>query len=239
MIADNPDVEPNKLEEGAKIIISKPGAMVNLEVSQLVTSNEKIKHKVIEKKTDEMYEGEEEVQEEGHNGKRVVTSRIETVNGREVSNTAIVEIVESQPKTEVVLVGTAERPPSIGDGSFIWPAAAGTYRISSEYGWRWGRLHAGIDMACSPGTNVYASNAGIVTYAGHHPTYGNLVIIDHQTGYETRYAHNTSLLVSVGDEVYEGQHIAESGNTGRSTGPHIHFEVHWGGSSHNPREVLP
>ena len=239
LLALNPDVDPKKLEVGSKVKVTKPSAMVNMEVSQLVTSDEKIKHKVIEEKTDDLYEGEEEIKEEGKDGKRVVTSRIETVNGKEVGNTAIVEIVESQPKTEVVLVGTAERPPSIGDGSFIWPAKSGTYRISSEYGWRWGRLHAGIDLACSPGTNVYASNGGIVTYAGYHPTYGNLVMIDHQTGYETRYAHNSKLLVSVGDEVYEGQHIAESGNTGRSTGPHIHWEVHWGGSSHNPREVLP
>ena len=161
--AANPDVDTKNLVPGSKIKVVKPGAMVTMEVSQLVTSDEDIKHKVIEEKTDEMYEGEVEVKEEGEDGKRVVTSRIQTVNGKEIDSTAIVEIVEKQPKTEVLLVGTAERPPSIGDGSFIWPAASGTYRISSEYGWRWGRLHAGIDMACSPGTNVYASNGGIVT----------------------------------------------------------------------------
>ena len=235
----NPDANPKKLEVGSKITIVKPGAMVTLEVSQLITDTEKIKHEVKEEKTDEMYEGETEIKVEGENGKRVVTSRVETINGKEIANTDIVEIVKSKPVTEVVLVGTAERPPSVGDGKFIWPAASGTYRISSEYGARWGRNHNGIDMACPQGTNVMAADGGIVIWAGYKGSFGNLVIIDHQNGYETYYAHNSSLLVSVGDEVYEGMHIAESGNTGRSTGPHIHFEVRTGGAPYNPRNYLP
>ena len=239
LLAANPDVDPKKLEVGSKLTIIKPGAMVNMEVSQLITSNQKIKHKVIEKKTDEMYEGDKEVQTEGKNGKRVVTSRIQTVNGKEIGNTAIVEIVKSQPVTEVLLVGTAERPPSVGDGKYIWPAKSGTYRISSEYGARWGRNHNGIDMACPQGTDVLAADGGIVTWAGYKGSFGYLVIIDHQNGYETYYAHNSQLLVSAGDEVYEGMHIAESGNTGRSTGPHIHFEVRTGGVPYNPRNYLP
>ncbi len=235
----NPEVNPKKLEVGSKLTVIKPGAMVNLEVSQLVTVNEKIKHKVIEKKTEDMYEGDTEVKKEGKNGKRVVTSRIQTVNGKEIANTAIVEIVESKPVAEILLVGTAERPPSVGDGKFIWPLNSGTYRISSEYGARWGRNHNGIDLACPQGTDVHAADGGIVTWAGYKGSFGYLVIIDHQNGYETYYAHNSELLVSVGDEVYEGMHIAESGNTGRSTGPHCHFEVRTGGVPYNPRNYLP
>jgi murein DD-endopeptidase MepM/ murein hydrolase activator NlpD len=239
LLAANPDVNPKALKEGNKITVIKPGAMVNMEVSKLVTVDEKIKHKVIEKKTDEMYEGDTEVKKEGKNGKRVVTSRIQTINGKEIANTAIVEIVKSKPVTEVLLVGTAERPPSIGDGKYRWPLDPGTYRISSEFGARWGRNHNGIDLACPTGTNVYAADGGIVTWAGYKGTFGNLVIINHQNGYETYYAHNSQLLVSVGDEVYEGMHIAESGNTGRSTGPHCHFEVRTGGVPYNPRNYLP
>ena len=239
LLALNPDANPKKLEVGSKLKITKSGAMVTMEVSQLITENEKIKHEVIEEKTDELYEGETQVKKEGENGKRVVTSRIETVNGKEVANTAIVEVIKSQPTTEVLLVGTAERPPSVGDGKFIWPAESGTYRISSEFGARWGRNHNGIDLACPQGTNVRAADGGIVTWAGYKGSFGNLVIINHQNGYETYYAHNSKLLVSQGDEVYEGMHIAESGNTGRSTGPHIHFEVRTGGTPHNPRNYLP
>ncbi len=235
----NPEANPKKLEVGNKINIVKPGAMVTLEVSQLITANEKIKHEVIEEETDQMYEGETEIKKEGKNGKRVVTSRIQTINGKEVENTAIVQIVESKPVTEVLLVGTAERPPSVGDGVFIWPLASGTYRVSSEFGGRWGRNHNGIDLACPQGTDVRAADGGIVVWAGYKGSFGNLVIIDHQNGYETYYAHNSQLLVSTGDEVYEGMHIAESGNTGRSTGPHCHFEVRTGGTPHNPRNYLP
>ena len=235
----NPEVNPKKLEVGSKLTVIRPGAMVNLEVSQLVTVNEKIKHKVIEKKTEDMYEGDTEVKKEGKNGKRVVTSRVQTVNGKEIANTAIVEIVESKPVAEILLVGTAERPPSVGDGKFIWPLESGTYRISSEFGARWGRNHNGIDLACPQGTDVHAADGGIVTWAGYKGSFGYLVIIDHQNGYETYYAHNSELLVSVGDEVYEGMHIAESGNTGRSTGPHSHFEVRTGGVPYNPRNYLP
>ena len=237
LLALNPDADPKKLEVGSELKITKSGAMVTMEVSQLITSSEKIKHEVIEKKTDEMYEGDEEVQKEGKNGVRVVTAKVERVNGKTSTETPIVEIVEKQPKKEVVLVGTAERPPTIGDGKFIVPTT-GSYRISSEFGWRWGRNHNGIDMACSVGTNVIAADGGTVTWAGYKGSFGNLVIIDHQNGYETYYAHNSKLLVSAGDKVYEGQHIAESGNTGRSTGPHIHFEIRVNGTPKNPRNWI-
>ena len=94
-------------------------------------------------------------------------------------------------------------------------------------------------MGCPVGSNVLAADGGTVTYAGYSGAYGYLVIIDHQNGMETRYAHNSSLLVSKGDKVYQGQHIAESGNTGRSTGPHCHFEIRVNGVAKNPINYLP
>lgn len=235
----NPNVNTEKMEEGGELLIITPGPMITMEASQLVTYQEQIAFQVIETKSADMYQGDSKITQKGKNGVRVVTARVESTNGQITETTPIVEIVESQPVTQYVTVGTAKRPPSIGDGKFIWPAYKGTYRISSEYGWRWGRLHAGIDMACSVGTDVLAADGGVVTKAGRHPTYGLLVVIDHQNGYETYYAHNSKLLVSVGDKVYEGYHIAESGNTGRSTGPHIHFEVHVNGNPKNPRGYLP
>ena len=116
---------------------------------------------------------------------------------------------------------------------------AGGYTVTSEFGQRWGRLHAGLDLGCPVGSNVRAADGGTVIQAGYHPSYGYLVVIDHQNGMETYYAHNSQLLVSVGDKVYQGQQIAESGNTGRSTGPHCHFEIHVNGSAVNPRNYLP
>lgn len=235
----NPTVDPKKLEVGSEMTISTRGPMVTMEASQLITYEEQIAFEVIETKTADMYEGDKKITQKGQNGVRVVTARVESTNGEITQSTPVVEIVESQPTEQKVLVGTAKRPPSIGDGKFIWPAAKGSFRVSSEFGWRWGRLHAGIDLACSVGTDVLAADGGTVTFAGYHKTYGNLVIIDHHNGYETYYAHNSKLLVSKGDKVYEGYHIAESGNTGRSTGPHIHLEIHVNGTAKNPRGYLP
>ena len=94
-------------------------------------------------------------------------------------------------------------------------------------------------MGCSTGNDVLASDGGTVVHAGWMGGYGNLVIIDHQNGVQTYYAHNSSLIVSVGDQVFQGQHIAEAGNTGNSFGSHIHFGVNVNGEFHNPREFLP
>ena len=107
---------------------------------------------------------------------------------------------------------------------FIWPTR-GT--ISSGYGWRWGRMHRGVDIAAATGTPIVASAPGVVEQAGwNNGGYGNLVDIRHPDGSLTRYAHNSRLLVQAGQQVEQGQPIAEMGSTGYSTGPHLHFEIH-------------
>lgn len=121
----------------------------------------------------------------------------------------------------------------MGNGQFGWPVP-GHGRISSPFGQRWGRLHAGIDIPVPVGTPVYASDAGTVIHAGYSGAYGVLVKIKHNDTYETRYGHNSQLKVSSGQTVTKGQLIALSGNTGRSTGPHVHFEVRENGNPKNP-----
>ena len=105
---------------------------------------------------------------------------------------------------------------------FVWPVHG---VLTSGYGWRWGRMHEGIDLAVSSGTPVVAAAAGTVIVAGWMGGYGNLVVVDHGNGISTAYGHNTSVTVGVGQSVAQGQLIAYSGNTGHSTGPHVHFEV--------------
>ncbi len=119
--------------------------------------------------------------------------------------------------------------------AFAWPTKG---RISSRYGSRWGRMHYGLDLAVSTGTPVRAAADGRVTWSGSRGTYGNLVIIDHGTSVETRYAHNSRLAVKSGDQVKRGQIIAYSGNTGRSTGPHVHFEIRHRGKAVDPEKYL-
>jgi murein DD-endopeptidase MepM/ murein hydrolase activator NlpD len=108
------------------------------------------------------------------------------------------------------------------------------YRFTSGFGYRWGRLHAGADFAAPHGTPIYATADGVVTHAGWSSGYGRLVKIQHDFGIETRYAHNSKLYVKVGQRVSRGQKISAMGNTGRSTGTHLHYEVRVGGKPINP-----
>jgi len=113
-----------------------------------------------------------------------------------------------------------------------WPVA-GTF--TSEFGMRWGVLHAGVDIAAPLGTPVVAARAGVVVAAHFDGGYGNKVVIDHGGGMQSLYAHNQVNTVAVGDVVGKGDVVALLGSTGHSTGPHVHFEVLVGGVAVNPR----
>lgn len=122
-----------------------------------------------------------------------------------------------------------------GDGSYLWPCAS--HNISSYYGYRWGSMHRGIDIAAPAGTDIYASKSGVVIvsmmgYSGSgFGGYGNVVMIQHNDGTYTLYAHCQTRYVSVGDVVSQGDVIAAVGSTGDSTGNHLHFEIRQGISS--------
>lgn len=122
--------------------------------------------------------------------------------------------------------------------NFIWPSKG---VLTSGYGWRWGRMHRGIDIAAPVGTPIVASASGVVVYARwNNGGYGNLVDIQHPDGSVTRYGHNSRILVREGQFVNQGEQIAEMGSTGRSTGPHCHFELHPAGrGAINPMAFLP
>lgn len=128
--------------------------------------------------------------------------------------------------------------PTISKKGFMWPARG---KLSSGYGYRWGRMHRGIDIAAPVGTPIFAAAAGVVIKSGWNSGgYGNMVDIQHTDGTITRYAHNKRLLVHKGQAVYQGQQISEMGNTGFSTGPHLHFEIHpLGKKAVNPIAFLP
>ncbi|MFO7771486.1 MAG: DUF5930 domain-containing protein [Roseovarius gahaiensis] len=114
----------------------------------------------------------------------------------------------------------------------------GSFRYTSGFGMRWGRMHKGTDFAAPHGTPIYATADGVVIHAGWQSGYGRMVKIQHEFGIETRYAHNSKLFVKKGERVSRGQKIAAMGNTGRSTGTHLHYEVRVGGKAVNPMTYI-
>ncbi len=113
-----------------------------------------------------------------------------------------------------------------------------SFRFTSGFGQRWGRLHAGTDFAGPIGTPIYATADGVVTHASWSSGYGRLIKIQHEFGIETRYAHLNAMRVQVGQRVSRGERIGDMGNSGRSTGPHLHYEVRVGGSPVNPMTYI-
>ncbi|MFH1494066.1 MAG: M23 family metallopeptidase [Pseudomonadota bacterium] len=124
----------------------------------------------------------------------------------------------------------------------LQPVSAGWF--SSNFGWRLDpfsgkkAFHEGVDFMAETGTPVKAAAGGVVVYSEYHPQYGNMIDIDHGNGMVSRYAHTSKRLVKVSDIVLQGQKIAEVGSTGRSTGPHLHFEVLRNGAPQNPARYL-
>ena len=238
ILKKNPNIDKRKLIVGSKLVIEKEAPILTVKITEKVTYDKVIKHKVEKKDSKEIYEGYTETKQEGKDGKSQITSTITLVNGEQIEEDILKEDIKSEPVTEIILVGIKERPPSVGSGKYIWPFESG-YTLTSGFKWRWGRLHQGIDLGTPVGNDVLAADGGIVTFAGYSGGYGYLIKVDHQNGMETRYAHNSQLLVKAGDKVFQGMHIAESGNSGRSTGPHLHFEIRVNGTAKDPLGFLP
>lgn len=119
---------------------------------------------------------------------------------------------------------------------FVWPVRG---RLSSRFGMRKGKPHEGIDVVAARGTPIYAAEAGRVIHSGRLGSYGKVVIVKHAGAYRTVYAHANKLLVRKGEFVERGQKVAEVGSTGRSTGPHVHFEIRRAETPRNPLAFLP
>jgi murein DD-endopeptidase MepM/ murein hydrolase activator NlpD len=140
---------------------------------------------------------------------------------------------------DIGVTGRSARRPSGTSARRLdrWPLRTGL--VTSEFGPRWGTLHQGIDIAGDAGVPVYAAAPGQVVHAGVLGTYGDLVVLRHDPRSTTLYAHNRALRVRVGESVRAGQVIALLGSTGRSSGPHVHFEVREGEQPVDPRHRLP
>jgi murein DD-endopeptidase MepM/ murein hydrolase activator NlpD len=124
---------------------------------------------------------------------------------------------------------------TVSSHGFIWPVNG---PVTSPFGWRWGRIHEGIDIGVGYGTPIHAAGAGTVIYAGWESGYGNFVLIDHGGGLSTAYGHQSAIAVHVGQRVSQGQVIGYVGCTGHCFGPHLHFEVRVNGTAVDPLGYL-
>ena len=203
------------------------------------------------------YTNYEETIQEGVNGSQLVTSKLQKVNGQ-VENAVIdnnATQVIKEPIKRIIVKGTKQRGSSGGvdsglssntkvEGYWLWPTRT-PYYISSPYSYRWGTLHDGMDIAGAGfGSPIYASNNGIVVASSYKWDNGEYIVINHNNGYYTMYAHLAERYVSVGQEVTIGQTIGSIGQSGFATGVHLHFGL-WrgypysrGSSSMNPMSLF-
>ncbi|MCR4962291.1 MAG: peptidoglycan DD-metalloendopeptidase family protein [Firmicutes bacterium] len=232
--------DKDALTLGTAVALSQPAPMISVLVEKEVVQTQAIPYSVVHQDNSNMNRGEEKVISEGIDGLEEVTLRVvvsngETVSSEQISATTLVEPVDQVVERGTKVVLSSRSFGGSGSGVVGWPY---TGTITSRFGWRSRGWHSGLDIAGPVGEAIYAAESGTVTYAGWYYGYGNLVKIDHGSGMETYYGHLSAIYVNVGDTVERGQHIAALGNTGNSTGPHVHFEVRFDGTAYNPLDYL-
>ncbi|TQS76319.1 M23 family metallopeptidase [Ornithinibacillus gellani] len=232
----NPDVRKNDvLKIDQEIQVEKREALLDV----LVTKEEKqeknvaFETEVIDSK--DMYKGDEKLEQKGKKGKKEVVYSISLKNGKEVSKKKTAEKVIKKPVDKIIVKGT-KVVPSRGTGKLSWPTSGGY--VSSQMGQRWGRMHKGIDIARPSNRAITAADNGVVTSAGYQGGFGNKIVINHNNGMQTIYAHLSAIQVKPGQVVEKGTKIGVMGSTGNSTGVHLHFEVHVNGALKNPLSYL-
>ncbi|MBE6031592.1 MAG: M23 family metallopeptidase [Clostridiales bacterium] len=236
LIAANPAQADGNLYIGEVLNLFECKPYVTVTLNETITATENINYSIQYEETSTLYKGQYQVQSPGVYGKKEVVSQVVSENGREVSSKELSSEVISEPVTQITLAGTKSLSTLVGTGSFTDPL--GNLVVTSSYGSRGGRSHTGVDLDGNTGDPIYAVDDGVVTFAGTKGAYGKLVKISHGNGVETWYGHCNKLHVSVGDVVSKGDRIADVGNTGRSYGSHLHFEVRVNGVSKNPMNYL-
>lgn len=230
----NPSLRLEKIKPGQEIKIVKNQPYFNVEMELTIASNEEVPCDVEEIKDNQMAKGKTVVKQEGANGLAEVRKKVKVVNGSIIDETLLVSKLVKEPQKKVVVVGTKQSN-LVASGAFIRPSRGS---ITSYFGRRWGRMHEGVDIGAPTGTPIHAADAGKVVYSGWMSGYGKVIMIEHGNGYRTVYGHASKLYVSEGTRVSKGQLIAAVGSTGRSTGPHLHFEVRKNGVPQNPLKYI-
>ncbi|WP_338787908.1 M23 family metallopeptidase [Metabacillus sp. FJAT-53654] len=223
------------IKPGEELTVTVLKPYVKVSEKQEMLKKESISFETEVKEDSSLPKGEQKITQKGVDGERLVKYVIHKENSSEVKRETASEEILKEPVKEIILKGT-KIIPSRGTGSLAWPAVGGY--ISSGLGQRWGKLHKGIDIARPSDRTIKAADNGTVESAGFNGGYGNKVVINHNNGLKTIYAHLDSISVSVGQVVSQGQKIGVMGTTGHSTGVHLHFEVYDNGNLKNPMDYL-
>ena len=224
----NPGVE--EIAVGDTVVVNEAIPLMSVQKVSREVYTEGIAHQTEYIYDDTIDEGKRVTSVAGVDGEKQITADVTYVDGKETDREILLEEVLSEPVTEVIKIGTRKK--GVATGTYIIPFnGARTYRGSYDF-------HTGIDFAGASGSAIVASDGGTVSWAGWKGNYGYLVIIDHGDGVQTYYAHCSKLLVTEGELVSQGDTIARVGSTGRSTGPHCHFEVRIDGTAVNPAIYL-
>lgn len=228
----------NLLYPGETISIGsvKPIFKLNEETHVVETETSKYKTEIVYDNS--LLVGVEKVRQKGSNGINKVTKKIKKRNG-EIVSAIVIGSEEIKPPTNKIIVRGKGTISTGSLGTWAWPTNI-PYVITSNWGWRWGKFHEGLDISgTGHGSPIYAINDGIVVASTYHSINGNYIIINHNNGYYSIYAHLAKLSVREGQIVTIGQKIGTMGSTGFSTGTHLHFGIYKGyplrgGTTMNP-----
>ena len=228
---------PNSIiRVGDEITVTVPEPELSIRREELVYYEGTYEADIIYKYNDNWYTTTEVTLQEPSSGYHKAVEKVTYLNSKAVNSEVVMEEIVAEAVPKIVEKGTKIPP------TYIKPISGG--RLTSTFGGRSATIrgmttyHGAVDWATPIGTSVVASCGGRVSFAGWKASYGNCIFIEHPDGRQTRYAHLSKVLVSVGQNVAQGEKIALSGNTGVSTGPHLHFEIRIGGKAVDPLKYI-
>ncbi|WP_335871893.1 M23 family metallopeptidase [Bacillus sp. 2205SS5-2] len=237
LLSINPDLTEDsvlQLDDTINVTVHQP--FISLAITKEMKNIETIPYEKEVIEDESMWKGDTKVKQEGKDGEKSVTYGVTSINGIQTAKEITKEQIVSEPVDYIVIKGT-KVVPSRGSGNFVWPTNGGY--VSSHMGPRWGSVHKGMDIARPSNLTIKTVDNGVVTSAGWDSGgYGNKVVVDHQNGFVTVYAHLSAIHVSSGQTVAQGSSLGLMGATGQSTGVHLHIEVYKNGVLVNPKDYL-
>lgn len=241
LTALNPDIIPEQMRDGDLVKIQQEKPFLNVQVVRREEYDAPVAYATVATQDENEYTDYSLVTQEGQEGEQHCVDRVVYIDGVETSRETIERTVTKEPVDKLVIVGTKKRPlEGWATGEMVWPLPY-THNVTSDFGSRWGTVHKGMDISSGGvyGQPIVAADGGTVQYVKFLGNgYGYHLAIDHGNGLVTLYAHASAIYVTPGQKVAKGQTIAAVGNTGNSTGPHLHFEVHVGGTAVDPSNYI-